>query len=305
MYPVRNAKGKTVRVSNGVKVKLAKKTGFCFGVKRAVRMAEEALAKKRPIYSLGSIIHNRQVVERLSRKGLKVIKSIDQVKKGVLVISSHGLSPRKQSSIAKRGVDIIDTTCPFVLNAQKIAKRLSDGGYTVVIVGDARHPEVKALVDFAARNVFVVKDRAQARLLKLGKSDKVSIISQTTQSKGNFLDVVKAISEKKPKELKVFSTICEDAESRQAHARSLSGEVDLMLVVGGKNSANTKRLLDVCAENSKAAYLIEAADEIDGSWFRPGQSIGITSGASTPDWIVERVVNKVNRKLKEQKSKKS
>ena len=286
-------------------VKLAKKTGFCFGVKRAVRMAEEALAKKRPIYSLGSIIHNRQVVERLSRKGLKVIKSIDQVKKGVLVISSHGLSPRKQSSIAKRGVDIIDTTCPFVLNAQKIAKRLSDGGYTVVIVGDARHPEVKALVDFAARNVFVVKDRAQARLLKLGKSDKVSIISQTTQSKGNFLGVVKAISEKKPKELKVFSTICEDAESRQAHARSLSGEVDLMLVVGGKNSANTKRLLDVCAENSKAAYLIEAADEIDGSWFRPGQSIGITSGASTPDWIVERVVNKVNRKLKEQKSKKS
>ena len=305
MYPVRNAKGKTVRVSNGVKVKLAKKTGFCFGVKRAVRMAEEALAKKRPIYSLGSIIHNRQVVERLSRKGLKVIKSIDQVKKGVLVISSHGLSPRKQSSIAKRGVDIIDTTCPFVLNAQKIAKRLSDGGYTVVIVGDARHPEVKALVDFAARNVFVVKDKAQARLLKLGRSDKVSIISQTTQSKGNFLDVVKAISEKKPKELKVFSTICEDAETRQAHARKLSRQVDLMLVVGGKNSANTKRLLEVCAADSKAAYLIETADEIDGSWFEAGRSIGVTSGASTPDWIVKRVVRKVNRKLEKQKSKKS
>ena len=126
-------------------VKLAKKTGFCFGVKRAVRMAEEALTKKMPIYSLGSIIHNKQVVEALSKKGLKVIRDIKNITKGVLVISSHGLSPIKQSSIAKRGIDIIDTTCPFVSNAQKMARQLSAEGYTVVIVGDASHPEVKAL----------------------------------------------------------------------------------------------------------------------------------------------------------------
>ncbi len=299
-------------------VKLAKKTGFCFGVKRAVNMAEEALLNSRPIYSLGSIIHNRQVVRGLSRKGLKVIDDINKIKKGVLVISSHGLSPKKQKSILKRGIDIIDTTCPFVLNAQRIAKRLSDEGYTVVIVGDARHPEVKALVDtstelsvdpersrgidFAARRVFVVKDKAEARSLRLGRNDKISIISQTTQSKANFLDVVKVISGRNPKELRVFSTICEDAESRQAHAKSLSRQVDLMIVVGGKNSANTGRLLDVCAEHSGAAYLIETEAELDRRWFKPGQSIGITSGASTPDWIVKKVVNRINKKFKNKKN---
>ena len=283
-------------------VKLAKKTGFCFGVKRAVKMAEEALSRKRPIYSLGSIIHNEQVVRGLSKKGLKVIKNINDIKKGVLLISSHGLSPKITSSILKRGIDIIDTTCPFVLKAQRIAKRLSDEGYTVVIVGDARHPEVKALVDFAAKNVFVVKDKAEAGSLKIGRSDKVSIISQTTQSKSNFSDVVKVVAGKDPKELKVFSTICEDAESRQAHSKLLSRQVDLMIVVGGRNSANTKRLLDVCAEHSAPVYLIETEAELDNSWFKPGQAIGITSGASTPDWIVEKVVNKI-KKFQKQKQK--
>ena len=284
-------------------VKLAKKTGFCFGVKRAVRMAEEALSRKRPIYSLGSIIHNEQVVKGLSKKGLKVIKNINDIKKGVLLISSHGLSPKKQKSILKRGVDIIDTTCPFVLKAQRIARRLSDEGYTVVIVGDVLHPEVKALIDFAAKNVFVVKDSSEARSLKLGGSDKVSIISQTTQSKNNFSDVVKVVAGKKPKELKVFSTICEDAQVRQAHAKSLSRQVDMMIVVGGRNSANTKRLLDVCSEHSALAYLIETEAELEGNWFKPGQSIGIASGASTPDWIVEKVVNRINKKFQKQKSK--
>ncbi|MFA6320461.1 MAG: 4-hydroxy-3-methylbut-2-enyl diphosphate reductase [Candidatus Omnitrophota bacterium] len=286
-------------------VKLAKKTGFCFGVKRAVRMAEEALSEKKPIYSLGSIIHNKQVVGRLSKKGLKVVENINNIKKGVLVISSHGLSPKKQSSIAKRGIDIIDTTCPFVLNAQRIARRLASEGYVVVIVGDARHPEVKALVDFAAKNVRVVKDKAQAKKLKLRRADKVSVISQTTQSKGNFSDVVKVIAAKKPKELAVFNTICEDAETRQEDARRLSAKVDLMIVVGGRNSANTKRLLDVSAANSPAAYLIETESEIKDDWLGSVKSIGITSGASTPDWIVEKVMKKINTKLHRAKSKKS
>ena len=284
-------------------VKLAKKTGFCFGVKRAVSMAEKALLKRRPIYSLGSIIHNEQVVRGLSKKGLKVVKNINNIKKGVLLISSHGLSPKKQKSIIKRGIDIIDTTCPFVLKAQRVAKRLNDEGYAVVIVGDAQHPEVKALVDFAGENVSVVKDKKEAGSLKLGKDDRVSIISQTTQSKSNFSDVVKAIADKDPKELKVFSTICEDAESRQAHAKSLSRSVDLMIVVGGRNSANTKRLLDVCAEDSAQAYLIETEAELKSSWFKPGQSIGIASGASTPDWIVKKVVNRINKKLQKRRLK--
>ena len=141
---------------------------------------------------------------------------------------------------------------------------------------------------------MVVKDKREARALKIGRSDKVSIISQTTQSKDNFLDVVKAISEKNPKELRVFNTICKDAETRQAHARALSRLVDMMVVVGGRNSANTKRLFDVCAEHSGCAHLIETERELDSSWFKAGQSLGVTSGASTPDWIVKRVVNRIN-----------
>jgi 4-hydroxy-3-methylbut-2-enyl diphosphate reductase len=275
-------------------VRRAKKTGFCFGVKRAVGMAEAALLKKRPIYSLGSIIHNRQVVEGLSKKGLKVIKDINDIKKGVLVISSHGLSPKITSSIAKRGIDIIDTTCPFVLNAQKIAGRLSDAGYIVVIVGDAGHPEVKALVDFASNNVCVVRDKAQAGSLRFDGSDKVSVISQTTQSNSNFRDVVKVIARKMPKELRVYDTICNDAQTRQAHARALSRKVDMMLVVGGRASANTKRLLEVCADNCRA-YLVETEADIKDAWLKAGQAVGVTSGASTPDWIVDRVVEKVKK----------
>ncbi|MDD5136034.1 MAG: 4-hydroxy-3-methylbut-2-enyl diphosphate reductase [Candidatus Omnitrophica bacterium] len=285
-------------------VRLAKKTGFCFGVKRAVRMAEEALSEKKKIHSLGSIIHNKQVVESLSRRGLKVIKDINELKKGVLVISSHGLSPKIRASIVKRGIDIIDTTCPFVLNAQKIAKRLAGEGYTVVIVGDSAHPEVRALVDFAAGRVFVVKDKREAGSLKLDGNDRVSIIAQTTQSKENFANVVKEISAKDPKELKVFDTICEDAESRQAQAKKLSRQVDLMLVVGGRNSANTKRLLDVCKKRSGAAYLIETEDEIEDSWLKKIRSVGITSGASTPDWIVKKVADRVRTKIKKEASHK-
>jgi len=273
-------------------VKLAKKTGFCFGVKRAVSMAEDALKKRSPIYSLGSIIHNRQVVDGLSKKGLKVIKNINELKKGVLVISSHGLSPKIRASIVKRGIDIIDTTCPFVLNAQETAGRLAGEGYKVVIVGESAHPEVRALVDFAGGRAFVVKDRREAGALSLSKSDRVSVISQTTQSKENFISVVKAIAAKNPKALKVFNTICADAGSRQAQAKRLSKDVDLMLVAGGRRSANTNRLLDACRKYCALAYLVETEDELDAGWFKGVRSIGITSGASTPDWIVEKVAKK-------------
>lgn len=286
-------------------VRLAKKTGFCFGVKRAVGMAEDALArKKRPIYSLGSIIHNDQVVAGLSKKGLKVIKNINDIKKGVLVISSHGLSPKITASIRMRGIDIIDTTCPFVLKAQRIAGASNIKGRIVVIVGDKHHPEVRALVDFAGRKAFVVKNRKQAMTLKLGKADKVSVISQTTQSKKNFIDVVKAIALKKPGTLEVFDTICADAESRQAKASELSRQVGVMIVVGGRKSANTKRLLGICAENAGGkAHLIETESEIKSGWFSPGSAIGVTSGASTPDWMVEKVVDRISNIQKAQTKK--
>ena len=272
-----------------MRLKLAKKVGFCFGVRRAVEMAEDVLDKEGSAYSLGSIIHNKQVVESLSERGLEVIDNIDAAGSGVLVISSHGISPDLAGEISKRSLKLVDTTCPFVRNAQKTAYSLGKEGYTVIIVGDSNHPEVKALYDFAGKKAYVVKDAAGLKALKLKPNKKMGILSQTTQSMSNFLSVVKAIIDSKPKDLRVFNTICKDAEERQAAARDISGAVDLMLIVGGKNSANTKRLLEVCKKILRKSYLIETEDDLRSRWFKGVSVVGITSGASTPDSIVRRV----------------
>jgi len=284
-----------------MRLKLARKVGFCFGVRRAVDMAEEVLKKEGKAYSLGSIIHNKQVVEGLSRRGLKVIKHIDEADGGLLVISSHGISPRTAREISKRSLKLVDTTCPFVRNAQKTARSLGEEGYMVIIVGDANHPEVKALYDFAGKKAHVVKDALNLKALKLKPNERIGILSQTTQSMNNFLGVVKAIIDAKPKDLRVFNTICKDAEERQAAARDISREVDLMLIVGGKNSANTKRLFEVCKKILRKSYLIETEDDLKDEWFKDVSIVGITSGASTPDNIVRRVAKIIRQNKRKRK----
>lgn len=283
-------------MAKGIKVNSAKKIGFCFGVKRAIDMSEDALRTKAKVYSLGSVIHNKQVVSELSGKGLTVIDDIEKVRDGAIVASSHGISPKVASRVRERGMDLIDTTCPFVLNAQRIAKSLGDEGYAVVIVGDATHPEVKALRDFVSGDVFVVKDRQEAKALKLNANAKVSIISQTTQSMDNFLGVAKAILDKRPKEFKVVNTICKDVEERQEAAREIAKKADVMFVVGGRNSANTRRLFEISRRITKRTYLVETESDLDAISFKAKSIVGITSGASTPDSIVKRVVEKIKRK---------
>ena len=220
-----------------MRIKLADRIGFCFGVKRAIEMAESILEKGGRIYSLGSIIHNKEVVGRLSARGLKVVSGIGRIRRGTVVISSHGLSPKKVGLLKKRPVKIVDTTCPFVRNAQRIAKYLSSEGYGVVIVGDVRHPEVKALIDFASGKAVVIKDVRRAAGFGISEGSRISVISQTTQSMDNFIGVINAILTKRPKELRIFNTICRDAECRQDAAGRLAKHVDVMLVVGGKHSA--------------------------------------------------------------------
>ncbi len=294
-------------------IRLAKKVGFCFGVKRAVEMAEEVLKKESKAYSLGSIIHNKEVVEGLSRKGLKVISGINDITSGCVVISSHGISPDVSREISKRSLKLVDTTCPFVSNAQKMARHLSTAGYRIVIVGDTNHPEVKALVDFArfargircsqtkanfaGKKAIVVKNPKGVKRLHLKPNEKIGVLSQTTQSMDNFLDVIRAIIEAKPRELRVYNTICKDADERQGAARSLARNVDLMLIVGGRHSANTKRLFDVCKKILDQSYLIETEKDLDNAWFKKALTVGITSGASTPDWLVRCVVDATKAKM--------
>lgn len=279
-------------------IRLAKKIGFCFGVRRAVAMADRALKADGPIYSLGSIIHNEQVVRALSKKGLKVTRDIDNISAGTVIVSSHGLSPNTAKKIIAKGLDIIDTTCPFVLKAQNIARRLGKEKFRIVVVGDRDHPEIKALVDFVPDNISVVRNKAEAKRLNISCTDKISVISQTTQSTENFLGVVKEISIKKPRELRVYNTICRDAEERQRSARELAGSVDAMLIIGGKDSANTKRLFEVCRNVSKNSHWVQTESGVSKDWFKPGGAVGITSGASTPDWVIRKVVNKIEKIIK-------
>ena len=243
-------------------VKLAKKVGFCFGVKRAIDMAEDVLSRESRVYSLGHIIHNRQVVDGLSGRGLKVIDDVKKARGGCIVISSHGIGPRKSEEIKSRAIRLIDTTCPFVRNAQEMAQRLAKEGYRVIIVGDAQHPEVQALMDFAGRGACVVRDAGELKALKIKPSEKIGILSQTTQAMDNFLPVIRAAIEALPGSIRVFNTICKDAEERQASAKDMAGRVDMMLIVGGKNSANTKRLYEVCKKITGGSYL---PDRVSGA----------------------------------------
>jgi (E)-4-hydroxy-3-methyl-but-2-enyl pyrophosphate reductase len=279
-----------------LKIVLADRIGFCFGVKRAVNIAEEAIRVKGAVYSLGSLIHNRQVVRDLSRKGLKAVKGPAEIKKGAVVMPSHGVSPSILSELAAKGLRIIDATCPFVRKAQGAARLLSNAGYTVVIVGDSGHPEVKAILGSVDGRVLVVKDGRASRLLRFRAGEKASVIAQTTQSSANFAAAVKAIAAKKPAGLKIVNTICKDAEIRQDAARRTARGVDAMIVIGGHDSANTRRLSEVCENISKRSYHVESEKELKNHWLKDACKIGVTSGASTPQWVIDKVVEKIKTK---------
>ncbi|MBU1887766.1 MAG: 4-hydroxy-3-methylbut-2-enyl diphosphate reductase [Candidatus Omnitrophica bacterium] len=266
-----------------MRIKIASHSGFCFGVKRAINIAEKTLKESKDsnnIYSLGSIIHNPQVVEGLSKRGLKVIKDITNIKKGVVIISSHGTTIEAIKKIRDKQLDLIDATCPFVKSAHNIVKDLKTSGYRIVIIGDKKHPEVKALLSLAGRKT---------------KGNKIAVISQTTQSKNNYLKGVAKLLKKDFNELRIFNTICNDTAHRQALTRELLKECDVMVIVGGKNSANTRRLWHICKESGVDSYHIETDVELKKEYFSGKRCVGVVSGASTPDAMVQSVVEKIKK----------
>ena len=277
-----------------LKIDISEFSDFCFGVKRAISLAEKALKKyPGPVFSLGPLIHNRQVVEKLSKKGLSVATDFKKVKNGAIVIRSHGIAPDILNRLKKRKIDIVDATCPFVKNAQALAKKLSQSGYKVIIAGDKGHPEVKSLKTFSEKDASVVATRDDARKLRL-KRGKIGVIAQTTQSSKNFLDVISELLKKEFSEIRVFNTICRDANMRQESAKKYSGNNDAVIIVGGKNSANTKRLYEICRDMGRESYHIETGSEIRNKWLKGKKAIGVVSGASTPRWIVDGVVDKLH-----------
>ncbi len=275
-----------------MKIILAESAGFCFGVTRATRMAFDAAEHYHQICSLGPIIHSPQLVRNLEEKGVQVIDRVEAIPDGAVIIRSHGVTAGELAAIHGRELKIVDATCPFVAKAQQYAAQLAREGYAVVLVGEAEHPEVQGIVSYAGEGeVFVVADRDQAETLP--RKSRIGVVAQTTQSYENLRQVAEVCLQKS-KELRVFNTICNATAVRQNEARAIAKEADLMLVIGGFNSANTSRLAQICREIQSRTFHVETADQIDPSWFSGVTTVGITAGASTPRWIIDEVLAKVD-----------
>ena len=267
-----------------MKIVVAKTAGFCFGVKRAIDIAFKiAMEKRKGVYTLGPIIHNPQVVERLKDKGIIPIEDI-KAKKDIraLIIRTHGITLQLLKEITSMGCEIIDATCPFVKKAQHYAKLLNEDNYQVVILGEKNHPEVQSLMSYASDNAIVVDGKTPLPKLR----NKVGIIVQTTQPLDTLQKVLYDALEHS-NEIKVYNTICNSTALRLRETEKMARKVDVMFVVGGKNSANTTQLTRLCKSLSVPTYHIETASEIKGEWIKRAKKLGITAGASTPEWIIK------------------
>lgn len=281
-------------VKKRLKIKRAKHTGFCFGVKRAIGIAEDFLKKNRSAYSLGPLIHNPVVVGELSRKGLKVIEDIKKARGANIVIRSHGLSPYLRKKALENSVGMVDATCPFVKRSHNIVTLLKKENYQIIIIGEKDHPEIKALTEVAGHRAQVVTDSSDLKKLRL-RNEKVAVVAQTTLSRDDFLEIAGSIFNKGCFEYRIFDTICNDVVQRQAEAKQLAREVDMVLVVGGKISANTRHLVEICREIGARTYHIETEEELRPLWFKGADSVGVISGASTPEKIVNKVISRLRR----------
>lgn len=279
-----------------MKIILAESAGFCFGVKRATQMAFDATDHYHQICSLGPIIHSPQLVRKLEEKGVSVVRKVEDISGRAVIIRSHGVTHNELEAILSRNLQVVDATCPFVKKAQEYAALLSREGYSVVLVGESEHPEVQGIVSYmSGGEVMVVANRAEAE--QLPRRRRMGLVAQTTQSFENLQQVM-AVCLNKSKELRVFNTICDATAVRQSEARRIAQEADLMLVIGGFNSANTTRLAKLCAEIQPRTHHVETAEQIDPRWFRGVETVGVTAGASTPRWIIEEVVQRLRAQEK-------
>lgn len=274
-----------------MEILVAKTAGFCFGVRRALEMVENALNEgERPLYSLGPLIHNPRVVRELEAEGLQTVDSLSQVPGGRVVIRSHGVGPSIYQTARDKKLDIIDATCPFVKNVQQLAIFLHSEGYQVLIIGEPAHAEVKGVLDSVAGEALVIENIQNLATDQI--QPKVGIISQTTQDLINFQQIINGIIAY-AKEIRVYNTICLATSQRQQEVAELSRKVDLMIVVGGKNSANTSRLTEISRMNGTPTHQLESAQEIDEAWLRGIKRVGITAGASTPDQQIKEIIQKL------------
>lgn len=272
-------------------IKRAKTQGFCFGVAITVQKAEEAVDRLGgDVTTLGHVVHNPQMVAQLEAKGLKNANSIEDVETGTVFVRAHGLPVEVYERAQERGLTIIDATCPMVTKIHVQAEKLRNDGYKIIVVGDASHPEVKGTLSHVPGAWCI---QSVADIDALPRASKVGVVVQSTWNGPGFSDIVRKLSEKYY-EVRAVNTICTDTKNRQSEVEVLAKEVEVMVVVGGKTSANTKHLAELAAINGARSYHIEGPDELEPAWFEGVQTVGLMSGASTPGWLVDRVADRMD-----------
>ena len=274
-----------------MKIKLASSYGFCYGVKRAIKIAEEH--PKSSTY--GPLIHNKDEIERLKENfNVSLANSLDEAKRAeAVVIRTHGIPKNELEELKKEGKEIINATCPFVTTPQQIVERMSNEGYSIVIFGDKNHPEIKGVVSYAKEPKYAFVILSPDDIDSLPLKSKVAVVAQTTRKPAEFTKIVSALV-LKAKEVRVFNTICNATFENQDAAAELAKDADIMIVIGGKNSSNTKQLYLICKNYCQDSYHIENESELKKEWFKGKKLCGISAGASTPDWVVQNVVDKIS-----------
>ena len=273
------------------RIQKADKLGLCFGVRRAIKLLKEAATKYGEIETLGPVAHNRLLVEALANLGVKPVTCLDQAQGRTLAITTHGTSPAVLSEIKARHVRVIDTTCPIVRKAQNAAKELAEAGFDVIIFGDTKHSEVKGLLGWAGEKGIAALDVKQ--VYESGRSpSRLGIISQTTQTQSAFLEFAAELIDTvgpNTEEMRLVNTLCKVTQGQQEAATKLARHSQLMIVIGGTNSANARHLVEICSPLAET-HLVETPDDVDTSWVAGKNQIGITAGASTPDEAVEALI---------------
>lgn len=277
-----------------LRIEKAAGIGFCFGVRRAIDILEKVARERGGVETLGAVVHNQQVLQRLAERGVRLAQSVDDIQGDTVAIGTHGVSPQLEDALRARHINIINATCPFVHRAQIAARRLAKSGFFVIIYGDANHTEVKGVLGWTnGKGMAALDEKFIAALDHLPR--RLGILSQTTQIPAGFTEFVKKLINfalVKDSELRIIDTICHDIRERQEAAFKLANQVDLMLVIGGHSSANTKRLTELCSTVAET-YLVETAEEIQSAWFQGKHHIGITAGASTAEETINEVVTRL------------
>ena len=289
-----------------MKVLLAKSAGFCYGVKRAVEQVYEQIEKGNgPIYTYGPIIHNEEVVRDLEEKGVRVIdtkEELSALSKGVVIIRSHGVGREIYEILEHNGITVVDATCPFVKKIHRIVKEQGEEGRRVIIVGDESHPEVQGIKGWGNDDTLVIKTAEELERLPLRDGERLCVVAQTTFNYNKFKDLVEILRKKRYDNtvlniLNILNTICNATEERQKEAKAIAGEVDTMLVVGGRHSSNTQKLFEICKKECGNTYYIQTPVDLDSEMFQCSSCVGITAGASTPKKIIEEVQEHVRIKF--------